>query len=103
MKLSKALSLSENGTSFIFALLRAPAYHETSRHAEHALSEHMIKSGTTYKFFVDHVGSVRQVMNVSNGTVAQEMTYDEFGRVLSDSSPDFQPFGFAGGMYDSAT
>lgn len=65
--------------------------------------EYMIKSGTTYKFFVDHVGSVRQIVNTLTGTVAQELTYDEFGRVLSDSSPGFQPFGFAGGLYDSAT
>jgi RHS repeat-associated protein len=65
--------------------------------------EYMIKSGTTYKLFVDHVGSVRQVINASNGTVAQEITYDEFGRVLSDSSPGFQPFGFAGGLYDKDT
>jgi RHS repeat-associated protein len=29
--------------------------------------------------------------------------YDEFGRVLSDTSPGFQPFGFAGGLYDPDT
>ncbi|MEL6196168.1 MAG: RHS repeat-associated core domain-containing protein, partial [Myxococcota bacterium] len=29
--------------------------------------------------------------------------YDEFGRVLSDSNPGFQPFGFAGGLYDQDT
>jgi RHS repeat-associated protein len=31
------------------------------------------------------------------------MEYDEFGAVLSDSNPGFQPFGFAGGLYDSDT
>jgi RHS repeat-associated protein len=31
------------------------------------------------------------------------MTYDEFGRVLSDNAPGFQPFGFAGGIYDRDT
>jgi RHS repeat-associated protein len=31
------------------------------------------------------------------------MAFDEFGRVLSDSSPDFQPFSFAGGLYDRQT
>lgn len=72
-------------------------------YGERNTPEYMIKSGTTYKFFVDHVGSVRQVINTSTGAVSQEITYDEFGRVLTDSSPGFQPFGFAGGLYDSAT
>ena len=31
------------------------------------------------------------------------MDYDEFGRVLHDTNPGFQPFGFAGGMYDRDT
>ncbi|HEX9781100.1 MAG TPA: RHS repeat-associated core domain-containing protein, partial [bacterium] len=35
--------------------------------------------------------------------IVQEMAYDEFGRVLADSNPGFQPFGFAGGLYDSHT
>ncbi len=29
------------------------------------------------------------------------MVYDEFGKVLSDTNPGFQPFGFAGGVYDA--
>jgi len=29
------------------------------------------------------------------------VTEDEFGNVLSDSNPGFQPFGFAGGLYDA--
>ena len=31
------------------------------------------------------------------------MEHDEFGRVLYDSNPGFQPFGFAGGIYDADT
>jgi RHS repeat-associated protein len=31
------------------------------------------------------------------------MDYDEFGNVLSDTAPGFQPFGFAGGLYDQQT
>ena len=31
------------------------------------------------------------------------MDYDVWGKVTYDSSPNFQPFGFAGGLYDSAT
>lgn len=31
------------------------------------------------------------------------LRYDEFGNVLAESNPGFQPFGFAGGLYDSDT
>jgi RHS repeat-associated protein len=31
------------------------------------------------------------------------MKYDEFGVVLEDTNPGFQPFGYAGGFYDSDT
>lgn len=31
------------------------------------------------------------------------MDYDEFGNVQQDTSPGFQPFGFAGGIYDRDT
>jgi len=31
------------------------------------------------------------------------MEYDKFGRVTLDTSPGFQPFGFAGGLYDRDT
>jgi RHS repeat-associated protein len=31
------------------------------------------------------------------------MTFDEFGQVLLDTNPGFQPFGFAGGLYDDDT
>ena len=33
----------------------------------------------------------------------QRMDYDAFGRVLQDTAPGFQPFGFAGGLYDDDT
>ena len=35
--------------------------------------------------------------------IAQRIDYDEWGNVLADSSPGFQPFGFAGGLYDRDT
>ena len=59
--------------------------------------------GATYRVIVDHLGSVRLVMNVSTGSVVQRMAYDEFGNVLADTNPGFQPFGFAGGLYDADT
>ncbi|WP_105214036.1 RHS repeat-associated core domain-containing protein [Pseudoalteromonas sp. T1lg22] len=43
------------------------------------------------------------VVDTATGNIAQQLTYDAFGRVLSDSNPGFQPFGFAGGLYDKET
>jgi RHS repeat-associated protein len=31
------------------------------------------------------------------------MDYDEFGNITNDTNPGFQPFGFAGGLYDQDT
>jgi RHS repeat-associated protein len=33
----------------------------------------------------------------------QGLRYDAFGRVVLDTNPGFQPFGFAGGLYDHQT
>lgn len=43
------------------------------------------------------------VINTATGAVVQRMDYDEFGNVALDSNPGFQPFGFAGGIYDQHT
>ena len=67
------------------------------------VAEYMIKGGQAYQFISDHLGSPRLVVNVSDGTIAQSLDYDEFGNVLLDTNPGFQPFGFAGGLYDSDT
>jgi RHS repeat-associated protein len=40
---------------------------------------------------------------VGNGAIAQRIDYDAFGRVTQNSNPGFQPFGFAGGLYDAHT
>lgn len=63
----------------------------------------MIKNGRAYRIVTDHLGSPRFVVDTQNGMTMQTMTYDEYGRVTSDSMPGFQPFGFAGGMYDRDT
>jgi RHS repeat-associated protein len=63
----------------------------------------LVKGGSTYRIIGDHLGSVRLVVDATTGTIVQEMTYDEFGRVLQDTNPGFQPFGFAGGLYDPDT
>ena len=65
--------------------------------------DYMIRDGINYRIVSDHLGSVRLVVNASDGSIAQRIDYDAFGRVLSDSNPGFQPFGFAGGLYDPDT
>jgi RHS repeat-associated protein len=65
--------------------------------------EYMIQGGVTYRIITDHLGSPRFVVNSSTGAIAQQMNYDEFGNVTSDTNPGFQPFGFAGGLYDRDT
>ncbi len=65
--------------------------------------DYMIKNGATYRIITDQLGSVRLVVDVSTGNIAQRIDYDEFGVVLFDTNPNFQPFGFAGGIYDSNT
>jgi RHS repeat-associated protein len=65
--------------------------------------DQVVKNGVAYRMISDVLGSVRLVVNASTGEVAQQLTYDAFGKVVADTSPGFQPFGFAGGLYDSDT
>lgn len=60
----------------------------------------MIQGSTTYRIITDQVGSVRLVVDIATGIVAQRLDYDEFGRLQVDTNPGFQPFGFAGGIHD---
>jgi RHS repeat-associated protein len=64
---------------------------------------YMVKNSKTYRILKDHLGSPRLVVDVATGTVVQRMDYDAFGQVTQDTNPGFQPFGFAGGLYDSET
>ncbi|QBQ55345.1 RHS repeat-associated core domain-containing protein [Nitrosococcus wardiae] len=64
---------------------------------------YMIKDGKTYRIISDHLGSPRVVIDIQNGVIYQRMDYDEFGQVVRDTNPGFQPFGFAGGIYDQHT
>ena len=65
--------------------------------------DYMVKGGVTYRIISDHLGSPRLVVDTVTGNVAQRLDYDEFGRVTQDTNPGFQPFGFAGGLYDQHT
>ena len=63
----------------------------------------VVKGGATYRIISDHLGSPTMVLNTADGSIGQRVAYDEFGNVLEDSNPGFQPFGFAGGLYDRHT
>jgi RHS repeat-associated protein len=65
--------------------------------------DYMVKGGITYRILSDHLGSPRLVVDTSTNTVTQRMDYDEFGNIILDTNPGFQPFGFAGGLYDQHT
>ncbi len=57
----------------------------------------------SYQFLTDHRGSVRLIVKVSDGSVQLRRDYDEFGTITFSSGSLDQPFGFAGGVYDSET
>jgi YD repeat-containing protein len=49
--------------------------------------DYMTKGGNTYRIVTDHLGSPRMIVDASNGAVAQELEYDEFGNVVRDTAP----------------
>ncbi len=63
----------------------------------------MLKGSVPYRIISDHLGSPRLIVNTQTGAMAQRMDYNEFGVVIIDTNPGFQPFGFAGGLYDPDT
>ena len=65
--------------------------------------DYMLRDGKTYRILSDHLGSPKLVVDITDGSVVQRMDYDAFGNVTEDSTPGFQPFGFAGGIYDLDT
>jgi RHS repeat-associated protein len=63
----------------------------------------MVRGGTTYRIVSDERGSPRLIVNSQTGEIAQELDYDAYGCIVRDTNPSFQPFGFAGGLYDTET
>ncbi|MEW8000840.1 MAG: RHS repeat-associated core domain-containing protein [Candidatus Thiodiazotropha endolucinida] len=61
---------------------------------------YMIKDNVTYRVISDHLGSPRLIVNAQTGEISQRIAYDLWGKVILDTNPGFQPFGFAGGIYD---
>ena len=92
--LNPIAELDQNGNT------KATFIYGTRAHVPDAM---VVADGTVYRFITDHLGSVRLVVNAETGEVVQRIDYDAFGRLLNDTNPGFQPFGFAGGLYDDDT
>ena len=82
------------------ALVRAAQNGDLDSFNRLVLAYQEMAFNVAYRMLSDERGSVRLVVNIADGSVAQQLDYDEFGRVLLDTAPGFQPFGFAGGLYD---
>jgi len=66
--------------------------------------DYMVKSGQTYRIISDQLGSPLMVVNTATGDIVQEIEYDAFGSpTFVSGDTNFQPFGFAGGLYDIHT
>ena len=65
--------------------------------------DYIVKNGNTYRIISDHLGSPRFIVDIQSGAIVQRMEFDAFGNVTLDTNPGFQPFGFAGGLYDLDT
>ena len=63
----------------------------------------LLRGTSTYRLITDYLGSVRGVVDVSTGAVVQRRSYDTWGIVTTESAPDFQGLGYAGGLYEPAT
>lgn len=65
--------------------------------------DYVLTSQRVYRIITDQIGSPRIIVDAKNGSIIQRIDYDEFGTVVRDTNPGFQPFGFAGGLYDPDT
>ena len=65
--------------------------------------DYMVKGGNTYRIISNHLGSPILVIDTTDGSITQKLEYDAFGNIINDTNPGFQPFGFAGGIYDQHT
>ena len=88
------------------AELRCPAFNDCEREIEEKNENLLMTAQAQFKtaeissFAFDNVfagfdlyGSPRLVVDSQAGEIAQQIDYDEFGQVISDSNPGFQPFG----------
>ncbi|MBL7557369.1 MAG: hypothetical protein JNM24_16190 [Bdellovibrionaceae bacterium] len=61
----------------------------------------MITGGQEYRVVSDHLGTPRQVINLTTGAVDSKLNVDEFGNFLSIEGTERLPFRFAGGLWDA--
>ncbi len=67
------------------------------------IPDEMVAHGQVYRILADARGSVRLVVDAGTGQVMQALRYSPWGRVMGDTDPGFQPFGYAGGLDDRRT
>jgi len=67
------------------------------------IPDYIITDNSTYRLITDDLGSVRLVVDIATGEIIQRLDYDVWGNILVDTNPGFQPFGFAGGLYEPNT
>ncbi|MBU0608902.1 MAG: RHS repeat-associated core domain-containing protein, partial [Armatimonadetes bacterium] len=94
--------VEDDAVAALLDRLGVPPY-STTPQAGPAVPAHLLSGGNVYRIVSDHLGSPRLLVDVATGAVVSRVDYDEFGVVLSDSAPGFQPFGFAGGLCDADT
>lgn len=63
----------------------------------------IVRGTSTDVVVTDDLGSPRLVLDASTGAIADEIEYDAWGRVTTESSAGSIPFGFAGGLRDVDT
>jgi len=51
--------------------------------------DYVFRGSKNYRIISDHLGSVRLVVNLDDGSVVQRMDYDVWGRVTQDTNPGF--------------
>ncbi len=86
----------------------AVKYHFTYAEQGHvpSLMRHYDEAGNLlneYRYITDHLGSVLMLIDIESNAIVQAIEYDAWGNVLSDTNPGFQPFYYAGGVYDQTT
>jgi hypothetical protein len=101
----RRISRSLNGTASIRRIyendlqLAAEVDQETGMLKEYVYGTHInspdyLKIGPdSYRIIKNHLGSLRLVVNASDGSILQRMDYNEWGEVLHDTNPGFLAFG----------
>ncbi|HKS68369.1 MAG TPA: RHS repeat-associated core domain-containing protein [Candidatus Acidoferrales bacterium] len=63
----------------------------------------IMRVAATYRVITDTIGSPRLIIDSKAGAIADAIDYDAWGRITRETSPNFIPIGFAGGLRDPDT